>query len=126
MNQSKEIDLSKLSTTESIDQSVAKEAKNTLNNYSELTTILAVNTDYQLIIAFKTTQWEKLRLSDHKKEIENELKQRFPHLEIIVSTDQKIILELEKIEKALSNKQISKKDLYRRINELIRLSKDQA
>lgn len=124
-NQSLDVDLTKLSTQSSIDQTYANEAKDYLKNIEDITAIQAVNTNDQMMITIEIDYLKRFELETKRKELVKQLKETFPHLEVFVSTDQKIILELEQVEQALQQNQLSKTELEKKIKELMDLAKEE-
>lgn len=124
-NKSLDVDLTKLSTQLPIDQTFANEAKDYLKNMEDLTAIQAVNTNDQMMITIEIEYLKRFQLEKTRKDIEKQMKDTFPDLEVFVSTDQKIILELEQIEQALQQNNLTEKQLEKKIKELMNLAKEQ-
>lgn len=110
---------------ENIDQSAAVETKKIIARHKETTAIHAVNSEKTLLAAFEIRHLKRFGLEDLKKKIEQELTKRFPDMEIEVSTDQKILMETEKLEKRIAQGRLTKKrDLDREIEKTIKLAKE--
>ncbi|MBY7143803.1 hypothetical protein KFZ56_12250 [Virgibacillus sp. NKC19-3] len=121
-----DIELNQISTTSNaIDQEPANQAKEYLSKYEEITSIKAVNTSKKLMIAIEIQHHERFGLANFREERKKEMKEKFPNMEVDISTDKKIILELERLEKALESKKVSKKELEKALDKIISLSKEQ-
>lgn len=53
------------------------------------------------------------------------MKKQFKNLDVEFSTDKKIIIELDKLEKQILNNEISSKELKKRLKQIVTLSKEQ-
>ncbi|WP_373895857.1 YhcN/YlaJ family sporulation lipoprotein [Virgibacillus natechei] len=121
-----DIELNQISTTaNAIDQGPANQAKEYLSKYEEITSIKAVNTSKKLIVAIEIEHHERFGLADFREKRKKEMKEKFPNMEVELSTDKKIVLELERIEKALESESVSKKELEKALDQVISLSKEQ-
>jgi len=123
-NQSKtKADLSNPKNT-AIDQTMAIEAKKKIASYKETTVVHAVNTSKKLFVAFDIKHRNKLTFKQILEKRKKALKKQFPDKEIEVSTDQKLLMETEKIEKQLKDDKIkSEKALDKKMEALIKLSR---
>lgn len=109
----------------SITQDSANEAKEYLSVHDEINTIYAVNTSEKLLIAIEVPHHERLGLAQIQKDRTNDMADKFPNMEVEISTDKKIVLELERIEEALKADSMSKKELEKELDKVINLSKEQ-
>ncbi|TYR79460.1 hypothetical protein FZC66_15280 [Priestia megaterium] len=125
-NNNNDADVVKVHTRKSIDQSVANEAKEKVIKKEEITDVKAVNTDKELLLAVKVNQFDRLRLKGIKKDVKSELEKKYPDHKILVSTDQKIYLELEQLEKKLQKDKTKKKALKKEFDDLKSLMKEKA
>lgn len=120
-----DVNLTRLSTNKSIDQTYSNQAKESLEQNNDLTSIKAVNTDDQMVITFEVDHLKRFKLEKIRKKIEKKMKKKFSNLKVLVSTDQKIVIELEKIEKELQTNKMTKKELEKEIKQLMDLAKEQ-
>src|SRR5690625_3161935 len=118
------VDLTKLSTNQQIDQTYSNQAKDVLAKENDLTSIKAVNTDKKLIVSFEVDHFKRFQLENIRTKLEKKIKKNFSNLDVLVSTDQKIILELGNIEKDLQNNKITVKELNKKVNHLMSLAKE--
>lgn len=120
------IELNQISTTSNaIDQGPANQAKEYLSNYEEITSIKAANTSKKLMIAIEIEHHERFGLANFREKRKKEMKEKFPNMEVDLSTDKKIVLELDRIEKALESESVSKKELEKALDKVIGLSKEE-
>src|SRR5699024_4268004 len=86
-------------------------AKNILSKNDNVTHVYAVNTKDTLVIAIKVRHMKRFRLQKIKQELTKKMKKEFPKMDVQLSTDEKIVIELDKLEKKLETTSISKKEL---------------
>lgn len=53
------------------------------------------------------------------------MKESFPDLDVTLSTDKKIMLEVEKLEQKIKANQLSEKELSKKVKTLLELEKEQ-
>ena len=118
------IELTNTAANSPIDQQPANQAKRALSQYDGITSVKAVNTKDELLIAVEIEHHRRFKLENTRNELTKQMKKQFPNLKVELSTDQKINLELEKLEKELQSKAIPKKELTKEIKQLIKLTKE--
>ncbi|MFF2458245.1 YhcN/YlaJ family sporulation lipoprotein [Peribacillus simplex] len=101
INKDRGLNISKVHTSNPIDQTVANQAKDKLVNQDEVADAKAVNSNKELLVAIKVENFDRLRLKKIKKKSQTELEDMFPDYKILVSTDQKLFIELEHLEQKL-------------------------
>jgi len=119
----RDLELVKLSSEGVADQNPSNQAKELLSNHEEVTGVRAVNHDKELLVAVDVAHHERFGLDNIEKKLRKKTKKNFSNLNVTLSTDQKILLELEQLEKAIQEKNISNKELQKRIEKLKKLSK---
>lgn len=124
-NNNPDIDLAKLSTNEAINQDTSNKIKQTLSNYEELRSIKAVNTSKKVIIAIQVKQMKRFQLTKIKNKIKKNLEKKFPNMDIVISTDSKIILELEQLEQNIQTGSFTKEKLNKKVEQIIKLTKEE-
>lgn len=122
--QDKPIELTNTAANSPIDQQPSIQAKQAIRQYDGITSIKAVNTKDKLLIAVEIEHHRRFKLANTRKVLTKQMKEKFPHLTVEVSTDQKLNLELEKLEKQLQSGTVSKKELTKEIDHLIKLTKE--
>lgn len=126
MNRTKEqIEFSTVNNASGLDQQPSNKAKELLTSFEELTKIYAVNSSNQMILAFDTKQINRLELASIRKNVKKRLEKQFPEVDIQVSSDAKILREIEKLESDIQSKQRSNKSIEKKVQEIISLSKEQ-
>lgn len=121
-----QVEFAKLSTNkESIEQQKSNQAKEILSTHDGLTNVYAVNSDKKLIVAFEIDHTKRFQLKNYEKKITKKIKKEFPKMDVNVSTDQKIVIEVDQLEQEIASGSISKKELNKKIKQLIKLSKEE-
>lgn len=115
----------KLSTDQSIDQQDSNRAKDLLSQQEEVTTIHAVNSPKKMIIAIEVYHHDRFKLKKIKKRIQEEIDKAFPKLDIIVSTDKKIVLETRRLEEKINEGSISTEKINQKVKKIMKSAKDQ-
>ncbi|MEC5425139.1 hypothetical protein QGM71_16760 [Virgibacillus sp. C22-A2] len=123
--ENQDIEFTTISTNSSIDQSVSNKAKESLSSNDALTSVNAVNTDKDLLIAVEVHHNQRFRLAKLRKELTKQMEKEFPKKKVELSTDQKIVLELEQLEYEIQSEAMSKKKLEKKTKRIIKLSKEQ-
>ncbi|MDC3412734.1 hypothetical protein NC797_04605 [Aquibacillus sp. 3ASR75-11] len=121
-----DINYTKVKTTTPLDQTVSNEAKKLLANKNSISGVRAVNTDKKLFVALEITQFDRLQLKKIEKETKETLKKKYPNMQHEVSTDKKIYIELDELEKKLQQKKIKMKDLNQEIKSIKKKMNDKA
>ncbi|MGG0237292.1 YhcN/YlaJ family sporulation lipoprotein [Bacillus rhizoplanae] len=100
---------------ESIDQSIADEAKNKILGMEEIVDVKAVNLNNELYVAAKPEHHERFQLDKLKKEMKQTLKKMYPNLKIYVSVDKKILMLLDNLETKIKNKEVDKEEVKKQL-----------
>ncbi|MFF2589033.1 YhcN/YlaJ family sporulation lipoprotein [Peribacillus butanolivorans] len=123
IDNNKNLNISKVHTSSPIEQSVANQAKDRLLAEEEVSDVKAVNSDKELLVAVKVDNFDRLRLTSIKKQAQSDLENMFPDYKILISTDQKMFLELDQLEQKLEKdktKMDSLKKDFKKIKSLIK------
>src|SRR5699024_6025622 len=96
-----DIELMKISKDHQLDQHISNQAKDSMRKYTEVTAAKAVNTDKKMLMAVEVKHNERFNLANIKKQLKKEMEEQFPHITVEFSTDKKIILELDRLEKEI-------------------------
>ncbi|SFB35196.1 hypothetical protein SAMN04488072_11821 [Lentibacillus halodurans] len=118
------VNFSTISANSSIDQTASNQAKKRLSQREVITSVNAVNTDKQMIMAFEIEHNKRFQLTDIRKDIQKNMNKEFSDLKVEVSTDKKLVLEIGKLEEKIDQANISKKKLQKEVDRLIKLMKD--
>jgi UDP-galactopyranose mutase len=122
--QKSEINLTKIGTNITDDQRTAKDAKQYVKKRKEITEVKAVNNESQLMLAFNVKAFDRFQLDKIEKNLKSDLEKRYPNYKVETSTDKKIFMELEELEKRLKDRSINKKSLESELNKLSKLMKE--
>ncbi|MEC0668076.1 YhcN/YlaJ family sporulation lipoprotein [Priestia flexa] len=116
----------KVTANKPINQSVANQAKEKVIKKEEVSDVKAVNTDKELLLAIKVDQFDRFRLKKIEKEVKSDLEKTYPDYKVLVSTDQKMYLELRQLEQKLQKNHTNKKTLKKEFNTIKKLMKEKA
>jgi len=121
-----EINLMKISKENRLDQHISNQAKDSMRKYAEITTAKAVNTDQKMLMAVEVDHNERFNLAKIRNQLQKEIEEQFSHITVEFSTDKKIIIELDKLEKQIQkDSTYSPQKLEKELDKLIGLSKEQ-
>lgn len=118
------LELTKLSSKGITDQQPSDEAKQILSQYEEVSGVRAINHDGELLVAIDIKQSDRLSVKSLQRDLSKKLKDEFLNMDVHVSTDQKLLFEIEKIENALMNDSITKKEVGKKLKKLKKLMKE--
>jgi len=120
-----DLSISQVHSSKPIDQSVANRAKEKMITKDEITDVRAVNTDKELLAAIKVENFNRFRLKTIEKTVKSDLEKIYPNYKVVVSSDKKMLWELEKIEQRLQKNNTNKKSLKKDLKKLENLIKEQ-
>ncbi|GAA0613777.1 hypothetical protein GCM10009001_33770 [Virgibacillus siamensis] len=119
------INLSYITSNHTIDQHASNKAKEMLRKHNTITSIHAVNTDQKMLIAVEVHHRHRFRLANIRKDLQKEMVKAFPDKEVELSTDKKVVIELNRLEKSIDSNEMNKKKLKMEMNQLIKLMHEQ-
>ncbi|MFD2208655.1 YhcN/YlaJ family sporulation lipoprotein [Virgibacillus halophilus] len=108
-----------------VDQGISAKAKNLLGEDERITSVQAINDDKHLVIAVSVPHLQRFKLEKTKKRLDKQMKKEFQNHHVTLSTDKKIQLELEQLQKEMDNQQLSQKTLSKKLKHIIKLSKEE-
>lgn len=114
-----------LRTSTNHKQEPSNYAKELILEEHEVNEVIAINNDKVIIIAVDPKHHDRLQLKELKNNLKDSVESAFNKHEIELSTDQKIILELRKLEEQLVNGDLSKAELNKELERIRKLSKEQ-
>lgn len=123
-NHHNDVEFTKIST-KTINQSDSNHAKELLSKKDSVISVQAINTAKKLLITIEIPHHERLQLAKIRQDLHKEMKKEFPNLKVELSTDKKIIIELEELENKIKKNNISNKKLEKELDRIIKLSKEQ-
>ncbi|SFJ13750.1 Sporulation lipoprotein YhcN/YlaJ (Spore_YhcN_YlaJ) [Bacillus sp. 71mf] len=100
---------------ETVDQSIANQAKDQILNMEEVIEVKAVNFNNELYVAAKPEHHERFQIKKLKKEMKQTLEKMYPNLKVYVSMDKKILMLLDKLETKIKNKEADKKEIKKQL-----------
>jgi hypothetical protein len=121
------LSISQVHTSKPISQSVANQAKVNVitETEEEISDVKAVNTDKELLVAIKVGQFDRFQLKKIEKEVKTDLEKMYPDHKVLVSTDQKMYIELEQLEQKLQKNKTNMKTLKKDFSKIKTLMKEQ-
>ncbi|MEK4485099.1 YhcN/YlaJ family sporulation lipoprotein [Psychrobacillus sp. FSL H8-0484] len=121
-----DLNVSQVKISKPISQSVANQATENVSIEDEISDVMAVNTDKELLVAIKVKQFDRFQLKKVEKNIKSNLEKLYPDYTILVSADQKMYFELVKLQGKLQKNTLSMKDLEKDIKKIKSLMKEQS
>lgn len=119
-------DLNDSQVSKPISQSVANQVTEIVSLEEEISNVMAVNTDKDILVAIKVKQFDRFQLKKIEKNIKSELEKRYPDYSILVSADQKMYFELVKLDEKLQKNTMSLENLKKDTKKIQSLMKEQA
>lgn len=113
-----------ISTSSLPDQSPSIQSRKSLRKTDEIADVYAVNNNKQLLVALKVHQLDRFKLAKLRKELTAKLKKQFPKMKTELSTDKKLLIELDELEDKIKSRNITKKKLEKEIKHLKKLMKE--
>lgn len=101
---------------------IAKQSKEMILNYKEINEVIAIHFDKQLFVGFNVKKFQEFNVVKIEKRVHKDLKKTFPQVDLIVSHDRKILIELEKLANNEGN--LSDRELKKRLRKIKELSKE--
>ncbi|WP_088102291.1 YhcN/YlaJ family sporulation lipoprotein [Halalkalibacter urbisdiaboli] len=116
--QSEEVRPLMLGEKPEVSQNKADEAKQIVLSMDEVLEVKGVELDDDIYIAPRVKQFDRFHLKGIRKEGHDHIKKRYPDANVHVSTDRKIYMELEKLEKQLKENKLTEKQLKEKVKKL--------
>src|SRR5699024_12030957 len=88
-----------ITTQNTINKTITNMIKDQIKKHDEITAIKAVNTPKTAVIAVEIDHLKRFKLADHRKTYKKEIEKAYPNLNVALSTDQKLIKEIDALEK---------------------------
>ncbi|MFT4414215.1 YhcN/YlaJ family sporulation lipoprotein [Fredinandcohnia humi] len=108
-----------------MNSSISQKANEIVLKMEETTDVVSINTDNELLLAFKVKQFDKLRLKSIEKKVKDKLKKAFPKHQITASSDLKIFIEVSRLHQKVTDGKIDNKKFKKRFKEIKNLSQEQ-
>lgn len=123
-SQQDDLMLTKTSTHSSLNHDHSKQINRILSQYRELKTIKSLSTSDTILVAVEVNQFDRFQLPKIKKKVKSALEKDFSEWVIFVSTDQKIIIEMDTIQEQINDGSLSQEMINKKIKNLIKLGKE--
>ena len=122
--QNNDIQMTKITHTQENAQNTANKIKDMFASDQDITILSVANASKDIIIAFDVAHYKRLGLQTKQETIQGAVEEAFPNYNVTVSTDQKVLIELEKLEQAIENQELSKDDIEKKVADIIFLEND--
>ncbi|MDM5332983.1 YhcN/YlaJ family sporulation lipoprotein [Ureibacillus composti] len=119
-------DLNNSQVSKPISQSVANQVTENIILEDEISKVMAVNTDKDILIAIKVKQFDRFRLKKIENKIKSDMEKQYPDYSILVSADQKMYFELVKLDEKLQKNTMSMKNLQKDTKKIKSLMKEES
>lgn len=119
------IELTKLSANGMPDQQAANLAKQIISEQEQVEGVRAVNNGDELLIGIKLNHHDRINMDNLEKTFRKKMKRNFSDMKVTLSTDEKIHLELKNLEEDLQANRLSKEKFEKRLQKIIKLSKEE-
>jgi preprotein translocase subunit SecF len=124
-NEKEDLNISKVTSKETINQSTSNQVKELLKKEKEVSDVKAVNLEKELLIDVEIKQMDRFQLEEIEKRLKKITEEKYPNHKVTLSTDKKIFLELDELEKQVIEKNMSKKKLEKELKRIKSLSEEQ-
>ncbi|MCD8502624.1 MAG: YhcN/YlaJ family sporulation lipoprotein [Bacillaceae bacterium] len=101
-----------------IEQNNSDEAKQIVLSMEEVIEVKGVSENKNIYLAAKVGQFDRFFLRSIRKDAHDKVKKRFPNANVHVSTDKKVFMELEELERKLSNNEIDEKEFKKELKKV--------
>lgn len=117
-----ETDITQLSSQQTQDPTKSQRVKEAINTFKEVTSVHVVDADDKMVAAFEVKHIHRFQLKSLRSSVKQKIESMYPDIDVTVSTDQKIVLETKELEK--SRKKLSKKELKKQLERIIKMDED--
>ncbi|WP_117169868.1 YhcN/YlaJ family sporulation lipoprotein [Paraliobacillus sediminis] len=97
-----------------------------LSTFNSVEDVVSLKNHEDMLIAIKTTAFQQFNEQQIEQDVKKEMEKIKPKLNILVSSDQKIFIEINKLVKDLQNGQFSIEDFDKRFDKIKKLKNDTA
>ncbi|MBB3907445.1 YhcN/YlaJ family sporulation lipoprotein [Anoxybacteroides rupiense] len=109
-----------------MDQSAAQQAVNDIKQKQAIRDAVAVNTKNKLFLAYQVKHMERFHKKQIEKEVQKQLKERFPQHQVVISSDLKLFWKTNELKKQLQKTRMGERKLNEEIEKLKKLSEETA
>ncbi|WP_085520959.1 YhcN/YlaJ family sporulation lipoprotein [Tuberibacillus sp. Marseille-P3662] len=116
--------VTEISNQQANDQFIANQTKKQLIKWEAVTGVKAVQLDKELLVALEIRQRNKFQLEPLSKKATKALEKKFPGMDVTVTTDQKALLELGKLEDQFKNGKLDETKLEKQFKKIKQIDQD--
>lgn len=120
-----DVNLTKVTNQKEINLDLSNSVKDFLSKEENISSVHAINSNNLLVVAIDIPQMKRFNLQDIKNNIKKKLQKKFEASEVYVTTDQKIILELDQLEQKINQSSLTQKKLTKELKRIIKLMNEQ-
>ena len=125
-NEKNNLNITNVSSQDTKNLSMTDQVKQLLNKQKEVDNVKVVNSDKELFIAAEIKQMDRFRIKEIEKQLKKLTEDNYPNHNVTLSTDMKIFLELDELEKKVNEKNMSKKKIEKELKRIKSLSEEQS
>ncbi|WP_251525919.1 YhcN/YlaJ family sporulation lipoprotein [Metabacillus litoralis] len=124
-NEKNSINITNVSSQNTKNLNMTDQVKQLLNKQKEVSDVKVVNSDKELFIAAEIKHMDRFRIKEIEKKLKKLTEDNYPNHNVTLSTDMKIFLELDELEKKVNEKNMSKKKIEKELKRIKSLSEEQ-
>nr|WP_263328306.1 sporulation protein [Neobacillus sp. Marseille-Q6967] len=101
-----------------------QDIEKTVSDYDELYDVAVIEGKKETLVVYKVKHMQRFRMKKIEKNLTKELEEKYPDDNFIVSSDYKIFLEAVRLNERREAGNLSDKAADKRLNEIIKMTKD--
>lgn len=106
------------------EEGIITNVKKTVAKHKAIYDVIVVKNDKTILVAYKVKHLQRFHMKRIEKEVNQQLKEKFPDYNFIVSSDYKIFLELVRLNEMLKAKDVPEEKAKKKYNEIISLHEE--
>ena len=106
------------------DEQTVKAIKETVRSFDEIYDTAIIKGKDKCLVAIKVRHMQRFRMKKIEKQLKETLKEKFADEKFTVSSDYKIFLEAIRLHEEIEKKDLSEKEMEKRLKKIIQLSKE--
>lgn len=110
--------------TKNEDHSISKQVKNEVLKNKTIYDAAVIEMDKKILVSYKVKHFYRFKMKSIEKKLNNQLENRYPDRNFIVSSDYKIFLECVRLKEAVKQNSISEKEAKKRFKQIVSLSEE--
>ncbi|RSK26513.1 hypothetical protein EJF36_06365 [Bacillus sp. HMF5848] len=114
-----------LLTYNQVQASPSDKAEQLVKSHEEVTKVVSYENDKHVLVAFRVKQFQKFFKKRIEKDIKKEIEEEFSDKDVLVSTDLKIFIEIERLNRLIEEEDVDEKKIEKQIKKITKLSKEQ-